>query len=129
MRWLVYEERGQALTEFALLVPVLLLLVCGIFDFGRMMFAYMHLHSGAQETVRLGGLGKTDAELQAFARDYVDLGDDAALRVTISPLQANRKSGQYITVTLQYPLPYITPVVSKVLPAQTVTAASTIRIE
>ncbi|WP_438447740.1 TadE/TadG family type IV pilus assembly protein [Gorillibacterium sp. sgz5001074] len=122
-------EQGQSLTEFALLVPLLLLLVCGIVDFGRVMYGYMHLNMAAQETVRLGGLGKTDAEITAFARGYVHLGDPAKLKITISPTQATRTSGQYVKVTLEYPVGFATPFLSRVLPAPVVTADSTIRVE
>lgn len=126
---MIREEKGQSLTEFALLVPLLLLLVCGIVDFGRLMYGYMHLNMAAQETVRLGGLGKTDSEMTTFARSYVHLGNAANLQVTISPAQAVRKSGDYITVTLNYPLGFVTPLVSKLFPPPVISADSTIRVE
>lgn len=126
---MIRDEKGQSLTEFALLVPLLLLLVCGIFDFGRLMYAYLHLNLASQETVRLGGLGKSDAEIAAFAKGYVHLGNPDSLQVAISPAEQNRKSGQYVTVTLQYPLPYATPVISKLFPLPVVKADSTIRVE
>lgn len=122
-------EKGQSLTEFALLVPLLLLLVCGIVDFGRIMYGYMHLNMAAQETVRLGGLGRTDAEMTAFAKDYVHLGDPSRLKITITPVQASRVSGQYVQVALEYPVGFITPFLSKLFPAPVVAADSTIRVE
>ena len=123
------EEKGQSLTEFALLVPVLLLLVCVILDGGRLLYAYLHLNQAAQETVRLGGLGRGDAEMVSFARGYVHLGSSEALQVTISPTQATRKSGQYVKVTLSYRLPLLTPLVASLAPTPVVTADSTIRVE
>ena len=56
------DERGQSLVETALVLPVLLLLLVGILDFGRIMYSYAHLHMAAQETVRVGGLDKSDSE-------------------------------------------------------------------
>lgn len=126
---MIKEEKGQSLLEFALVVPVLLLLICGIFDFGRLLYAYAHLNMGAQEAVRLGGLGKSDTEITTFAKNYVHIGDPNKLKVTITPTETNRKSGQYVTVKLEYPLPFITPVVSKIIPPQKVIVDSTIRVE
>jgi Flp pilus assembly protein TadG len=133
---MIKSERGQSLTEFAIILPIFLLLVCGIFDFGRLMYAYMNMNNAAQETVRLGGLGKKDADMVAFAKNYVHLGDPSKLIVTIcvntgpcTPNDTTRKSGDYISVTLKYPVTYLTPIISKLLPAPTVKAASTIRVE
>jgi Flp pilus assembly protein TadG len=42
-------ERGQALTEFALILPVLLLLLFGLLDFGRAIYAYNALANAARE--------------------------------------------------------------------------------
>lgn len=123
------REKGQSLTEFALLLPLLLLVVCGIFDFGRIFYAYMHLNLAAQESVRLGGLGKTDAVITQFAKDYVHLGDAALLTVTITPTTTLRKSGEYITVKLSYPLGYMTPLIATFLPTPTIEVDSSIRIE
>ncbi|WP_284642919.1 TadE/TadG family type IV pilus assembly protein [Paenibacillus silviterrae] len=126
---LLRNQQAQSLTELALLLPVLLLLACGTLDFGRLLYAYLHMNLAAQETVRQGGLGKTDAEIIAFARNYVRLGGSGNLQVQISPTQTNRKSGQFVTVTLRYPLPFMTPVISKFLPSPVVSAHSTIRVE
>jgi hypothetical protein len=41
--------RGQSLTEFALLLPILIILVMAIFDFGRALF-YMNTVSEAAKT-------------------------------------------------------------------------------
>ncbi|MDQ0902280.1 MULTISPECIES: TadE family protein [unclassified Paenibacillus] len=126
---MIKDEGGQSLTEFAVILPIFLLLVCGIFDFGRLMYAYMNMNNVAQETVRLGGFDRTDLEIETFAKKYVHLGDSNLLRVDISPKEPNRHSGDYVTVTLEYPYTYMTPIISKLLPAPTVKAASTIRVE
>jgi Flp pilus assembly protein TadG len=46
------RDRGAAAVEFALVVPVLLLLVCGILDYGRFFFDSISLRQGAREAVR-----------------------------------------------------------------------------
>lgn len=126
---MIRDERGQSLTEFAVILPLLLLLLCGICDFGRLMFAYMQLNNAAQETVRQGGLGLTDSQMTSFAKSYVTVGDRNQLTVTISPIDTVRHSGDYVTVKLAIPITMMTPMISKILPNPIVRANSTIRVE
>jgi len=55
------NEKGQGLVEFALVVPLLLLLVIGIFEFGRAWMTKNTMTGAAREAVRVavvGGDGK-----------------------------------------------------------------------
>jgi hypothetical protein len=126
---MIKEQKGQSLVEFALLLPLLLLLLCGVVDIGRLMFAYVSLNMTAQEAVRLGGLGKGDTEITDYARNHVRVGDASQMIVTITPGQSTRKSGQDITIKLTYSLPLITPLMTKIIPAPVLSANSTIRVE
>jgi Flp pilus assembly protein TadG len=127
---IIKNQRGQALLEFSLVLPILLLLISGIIDFGRISYTYMNLQLTTQESVRLGGLGEGDNEIREFAKDHFTAGDSESLVVNISPSQLDRKSGDYVTVTLEYPVEYITPMVSRILPSPfQVVASSTIRVE
>jgi Flp pilus assembly protein TadG len=124
------DERGQSLVETALILPVLLIILLGIIDFGRIMYSYSHLHMAAQETVRMGGLGKSDTEIVAFAKDYVTLNPIDQLGIHISPGESNRDSGDYVTVNLEYPFQFFTPFVSSLFPSSLlIKAESTIRVE
>jgi Flp pilus assembly protein TadG len=124
------DQQGQSLTEFALVAPLLLLLVFGILDMGRFFYGYLNLQMAAQETVRLGGLGKSDSELRTFAMSYLRITDPAKLTMTVSPTDAIRDSGDYVTVTLQTPYRFVTPVASELLTNVTeISAHSTIRVE
>jgi Flp pilus assembly protein TadG len=127
---MIKNEKGQALVEFVLVVPLLLLLIVGIVDLGRVLYSYSTLHFTAQETVRLAGFGYDDSEIRAFAKDNYTAGDSSKLNVAISPNDANRKSGEYVTVKLEYAVNPITPFASKVFSGPVLlTADSTIRIE
>lgn len=124
------DERGQSLVETALILPVLIIILLGIIDFGRIMYSYSHLHMAAQETVRMGGLGKNDTEIVAFAKDYVTLNPIDQLGINISPGDASRNSGDYVTVKLEYPFQFFTPFVSSLFPSSlSIKAESTIRVE
>jgi len=54
----VREDRGATAVEFALLLPMLLLIVMGIVDFGRMLNAQQTLTQAAREGARLVALGQ-----------------------------------------------------------------------
>lgn len=127
---MIKNESGQSMVEVALLLPLLLLLLVGIFDFGRVLYTQIHLQMATQETVRLGGLGKGDSEISQFAREYVTVPDPSLLEVTISPGQLYRKSGDYVKVKLTYPLTFVTPFIRYFIPSPIqITADSTIRVE
>ncbi|MRH44322.1 pilus assembly protein [Aquibacillus halophilus] len=124
------DERGQSIVEFALVLPLLLFLLVGMLDFGRILYSYSALHFTAQETVRLGGFGRDDAAIIQFARDNFTAGDSALLEVDITPGQSLRASGDYVTVSLTYPIQSMTPIINDVLPSDfSLRVNSTIRIE
>ena len=49
-----HRTRGQALVEFALVVPVFILLLVGLFDLGRAVYTFNTISNAAREGVRLG---------------------------------------------------------------------------
>jgi hypothetical protein len=48
------RSRGQATVEFALVILLLMLLLFGIVDFSRLLFAYATMSNGVREGVRYG---------------------------------------------------------------------------
>lgn len=50
------KQRGQGLVEFALILSLLLLLMMGIFDFGRALIIYTNLFNAAREGARYGAV-------------------------------------------------------------------------
>jgi Flp pilus assembly protein TadG len=47
------HSRGQTLVEFALILPIFILVLVGIFDMGRAVYAYNTISNAAREAVRL----------------------------------------------------------------------------
>lgn len=58
-------EYGAAAVEFAILVPILILLVFGIVEFGRAYHTQVTLTHAAREGARVWALGGTEAEATA----------------------------------------------------------------
>jgi len=48
----VHEPEGQGMVEFALVMPVFLLLVLGIVEFGRLMTAYSSVSTASRDAAR-----------------------------------------------------------------------------
>jgi Flp pilus assembly protein TadG len=64
-----HRQRGQELVEFALILPLLLLLMVGIFEFGYVVFAYNTLSNAVREGARLGSVNPVEADILGRARN------------------------------------------------------------
>lgn len=66
------NERGGAAVEFAILLPLLLLLIFGGIEYGLVMFNKQVLTNASREAARAGIVvdGPSDAEIRAIALDY-----------------------------------------------------------
>jgi hypothetical protein len=70
MRWQLREQhRGQTLVEFALIIPIFLLVVLGLFDMGRAVLYYSTISNASREAVRLGIV---DQNLTAIEQRAID---------------------------------------------------------
>jgi Flp pilus assembly protein TadG len=70
------SEQGQAIIELALTLPLLLLVVLGVFDFGLMFQRYEVVTNAAREGARLGVLTDqyTTGQARQRAIDYLNAG-------------------------------------------------------
>src|SRR5919106_6086289 len=70
--------RGQALVEFALVLPIFILLLVAIFDLGRAVFAYNTLTNAAREGARIAIVNQYKPSIIARAKQQtaiVELND------------------------------------------------------
>lgn len=58
-------ELGQSLVEFALIFPILILLLVALFDIGRLVFAYNDITNSAREGTRVGIVDQTTGNIQS----------------------------------------------------------------
>jgi Flp pilus assembly protein TadG len=102
------RDRGTAAVEFALVLPVLLLILFGIIDFGRALNAQITLTAAAREGVRLAALGYPDAAVQArVATAAPGLSGVTASVVQSCPEDAG--AAQDAQVDVSYSFSFITP--------------------
>lgn len=83
------RRKGQALVEFALVIPLFLLLLVGLFDLGRAVFAYNTLTNAAREGARIAIVNQYKPSIIQRAKDQtaiVELNDPS---VSISFYQVN----------------------------------------
>src|SRR5215216_6553699 len=61
------EENAQAIVEFAIVAPILFLLLFGVFEVGRMVFIYSAVTNSSREAVRYGSaLGYDDDGIHKY---------------------------------------------------------------
>lgn len=107
------SDRGAAAVEFALVLPILLLVVCGIIDFGRAYNAKITLTHAAREAARVWALGGTAADTTARAQ---------ATATGLSGVTAATTTctfGQPTTVTVTADFAFATPLIADLAPGLT----------
>jgi Flp pilus assembly protein TadG len=101
------EDRGAAAVEFALVLPLLLLLIFGIVDFGRAWNMQLALTQAAREGVRSVALADgTDAAQRT--RDAAFPVTGITVGITACPATVTASSDAQVTASRTYD--YITPI-------------------
>jgi len=86
LRQRVASERGAELIEFALIVPMLLLVMLGIADFGFMFQRYEVLTNAAREGARIAVLpGYSDADVITRVTGFLSAGGVPVTGAAASP--------------------------------------------
>lgn len=126
MRKRLKSQRGAALLETAITIPLVLLISVGIFEFGRAFQTWQVLTNAAREGARIAVLpATTDEQVQALVRSYMNAGglplaNDASVDVSVEravalgPNNASR-------ITIRYPFSFmvLNPVIRLVTPGST----------
>jgi Flp pilus assembly protein TadG len=138
------RPRGQALVEFALAIPVVLLLFMAIFDLGTAVFSYNSLTNAAREGARLAIVNQDEASIIQRAKDQLFVAEINAPDVTIGFYRANPDGtpntgeecdpvavGCLAVVTFETTYQPLTPIISQIVfsGGVTFTASSTLTVE
>jgi Flp pilus assembly protein TadG len=136
------SQAGAELVEFALVLPMLLLVFGGIVDFGLLLQRQQVVTNAAREGARIAVLpGYSEADVIDRVREYVreGTGDNTLSPVTVPitvpidpPGPAPAFPAKQVTVTMTYNYLILSPVMQFFGPgmaASTLTARSTMRIE
>lgn len=102
----VCDDRGQTAVEFALIAPIIIVLLLGIVQVGIAFHNYITLtdaaRAGARKAVVDRFTGEDVTQLQQHVRDSAADLDQSKLQVTVN-LPAPLSSGSALTVTAEYP--------------------------
>jgi Flp pilus assembly protein TadG len=141
------RSRGQALVEFALVFPIALLVLFGVFDVGRLVFMYTGLTNGAREGARLAivnqDVGSVEQRVQdssfgstisnlvdpsdpvvAFYKEEPDLDDPTA-----NPPCTTIVTGCVAVVTARVDWSAFTPIIGSIIGPITLTGRSELQVE
>ena len=100
------RDRGAAAVEFALVLPLLLLIIFAIVDFGRMLNAKITINEAAREGARAAALVGT---AEANARISAVTGGMGGVSASISGCPSEPNPNANATVTITYSFEFITP--------------------
>ena len=128
------EERGQAMVEFALIVPLFILVLVGLFDVGRAIYAYNTVNNAAREAGRLAIVDQYEDHIQAEGAGAASgLGIDAD-DVVVAFEEANGSACTAIgsasvvrciaVVTVPYDYQAATPIIGNLIGAISITGQS-----
>ncbi|MBO9370827.1 MAG: pilus assembly protein [Chloroflexi bacterium] len=117
----VRKQRGQSLVEFALVLPLLILLLGGVLELGRLFFAYVAVTDAAAEGATYASIYPRATIHQITERAQAASG--GLIQLDPSMVQVQRPvltAGAPITVTVTYPFRLITPLLGDLVPGRTI---------
>lgn len=107
------SEKGQAMVEFALVLPILILILCGIIDFGWIFGNQLLANNASREAARYSAVHYSDSSSdndQEIARDIVLARAPTLSSPSVTLTQS--ASGDSVTVTINTTVEVLTPIIA-----------------
>ena len=107
---LIRNERGAALLETAITIPIVLLICVGIFEFGRAYQTWQVLTNAAREGARIAVIaGTTDQQVADAVRAYLTSGRLSDAQAAVVNINRNDAVGEYSAsrIEVNYPFNFI----------------------
>jgi Flp pilus assembly protein TadG len=102
------REAGQALVEFAMIVPLLVLLLCTLVDFGRAFYTWLLVTNAAREGARVAATQQPVTNVVTRINDSISGLDSTELTITLTNVQGPR--GEPVEVDLAYDFAFVSPI-------------------
>lgn len=125
------SQKGQSLTEMAISMVILLVLVAGIFDVGRAIFTYLSMRDAAQEGAAYASIEPTSCT-EIVTRTSDNLEDFTSIDVfmngkpcTSASASSDSCAGHEARVTVQLAFPMTMPFIGAFIGTQTINLRAT----
>jgi Flp pilus assembly protein TadG len=130
---LVRRDDGAAMVEMAIVLPLFLLLVWGVIDFGRLLFTANSMATAVREGARQAAVLADPVPSQAVVKARVEaaftpFGSPAITDAEIS-IDVTSVPGSVIVKVTNYPWPTVTPLASLLGANINITRQATFRLE
>ena len=109
LRKAAHNGLGQAMIEFAVTIPIVLLLFFGLIDFGRAAYTAAVVQWAAQEGARVGTITLDQTEVQAAAQGRL-----AGLRAEDADVLLTLPDATTVTVQVSYQFEFVTPMIAQI---------------
>jgi Flp pilus assembly protein TadG len=110
-RRFIRNQRGSALLETAITIPIVLLVSVAIFEFGRAYQTWQVLTNAAREGARVAVIsGSTDQQVQDTVRNYLTSGNitnPGSAAINIDRAVAINGTDTASRITVNYPFSFI----------------------
>jgi Flp pilus assembly protein TadG len=127
----IRDERGQTMVEFALVVPILCLVLFGVIQFGALYNDYVTLTDASRVGARKAAVSRHAADpagsAEASARASASGLDPAKLDVNVNVGAGGWEHGEAVTVEATYP--YNISLLGFVVASGDLSAETTERVE
>lgn len=105
----IRNKKGQAMVEFALIIPIFLLLLLGMVDLSRVISANFVLDNAARSAARIGAVSDDDVKIQSAIDSSTAALDNGSISSSIT------RNGEELTIEIDYSVEILTPIVSNIL--------------
>lgn len=130
MKRILNNSKGQALVEMAFVLPILLMIVMGIVEFGRIFNAYLIVTNASREGARYASVNSTDLEVINAIETLTSTLNQSQMSISIYPDYGSRTSGNPVEVSIDYNIDIIAPIIGVILPDPFIVSSNTtMRVE
>ena len=131
-----WKERGSTAVEFALILPILLALVFGMIDFGRLLYTQEVLNNavreGARQGIKLKAVPVSDPEIETVVNTAIDgsqLADSTKSTVVINRLAVGTSTNLQVGVQYNFAFLVANALIPGLSPTRVMNATSIMRME
>ena len=128
-------EDGQAMVEFALILPIFLLILCGIIDFGWLFYNQLSLNNACREGARYAVVNTaegngTQAIINHIENATTTVFANDGVRIDVEYTTPSDPTAGDVTVSMEADSSFFTPVLSTVLGSErTITSTVVMKVE